>query len=66
MAETTDGFALAEADFRLRGPGDLVGLAQSGLPDFRFGNLLRDRDLVETARRLVQAHLKAESGAAAK
>ncbi len=62
MAETTDGFALAEADFRLRGPGDLVGRAQSGIPDFRFGDLRLDRDLVETARSLVQAHLKAESG----
>ena len=59
MAETTDGFALAEADFRLRGPGELVGRVQSGLPDFQFGHLSADRDLVELARDLVRRHLAA-------
>ena len=62
MAETSDGFALAEADFRLRGPGELVGQVQSGAAGFRFGNLHTDRDLVEVARELARQHLRAEAG----
>ncbi len=57
LANTSDGFQLAEADMRLRGPGDLVGRAQSGLPDFRFGDLIEDRALVESARDLVKNYL---------
>lgn len=58
MQETTDGFALAEADFRLRGPGELVGQAQSGAAGFRFGNLHSDRALVEVARELARKQLR--------
>ena len=58
LAGTQDGFALAEADLRLRGPGELVGRQQSGLPDLRFGDLLRDRDLVEAARDRVRTFLR--------
>jgi len=58
LAETTDGFALAEADLRLRGPGELIGRQQSGVPEFRFGDLRGDRDLVELARALVRTHLR--------
>ena len=58
LAETTDGFALAEADLRLRGPGELIGRQQSGVPEFRFGDLRGDRDLVELARGLVRTHLR--------
>lgn len=50
LAATTDGFALAEIDLELRGPGDLIGRDQSGVPDLRFGDLRRDRRLVELAR----------------
>ena len=57
MATTTDGFELAEADMRLRGPGELTGRAQSGLPEFRFGDLVQDRSLVELARELVKQRL---------
>ena len=57
LAKVTDGFELAEADLRLRGPGELVGRQQSGLPDLKFGDLIRDRDLVEAARERVRAHL---------
>ena len=60
MAATQDGFALAEADLKLRGPGELVGRQQSGLPDLRFGNLIRDRNLVEAARDRVRAHLRGQ------
>jgi ATP-dependent DNA helicase RecG len=57
LVETDDGFAIAEADFRLRGPGELTGRAQSGLPDLKFGNLIEDRPLMEVARDLVRRHL---------
>jgi ATP-dependent DNA helicase RecG len=52
LVKTTDGFAVAEADLRLRGPGDVLGTAQSGLPGLRLGDLVRDAKLVRTARRL--------------
>jgi len=52
LANTTDGFRIAEADLQLRGPGELVGQQQSGLPSFRFGNLAMDFALVERARTL--------------
>jgi ATP-dependent DNA helicase RecG len=50
LEQTTDGFAIAEADLKLRGPGELLGAAQSGLPPFRFADLIEDRPLVEFAR----------------
>jgi ATP-dependent DNA helicase RecG len=50
LADTTDGFRIAEADLRLRGPGEFLGQAQSGLPPFRFGNLAEDCALIERAR----------------
>ncbi len=50
LAETTDGFRIAEADLKLRGPGELLGRQQSGLPHFRFGNLVDDLDLIRCAR----------------
>jgi ATP-dependent DNA helicase RecG len=49
MAETTDGFAIAEKDLELRGPGDFFGTRQSGLPKLRTGDLVRDRDVMEQA-----------------
>ncbi len=50
LEETTDGFRIAEADLKLRGPGELLGEQQSGLPRFRFGDLTTDLDLVQQAR----------------
>ena len=50
VAGTTDGFALAEHDLRLRGPGEVLGTRQAGLPTLRLANLVRDRDLMEVAR----------------
>jgi ATP-dependent DNA helicase RecG len=52
LEETTDGFRIAEADLKLRGPGELLGRQQSGLPRFRFGNLVDDLDLIRCARAL--------------
>jgi ATP-dependent DNA helicase RecG len=51
MAETTDGFELAEKDLQLRGPGDFFGTRQSGMPTLRIGDLLRDHTIMEEARR---------------
>ena len=53
MERGIDGFALAEEDLRQRGPGELLGQAQSGLPDFKFGNLIDDWRLIQKARDLV-------------
>ena len=50
LEETTDGFKIAEADLKLRGPGELLGQQQSGLPNFRFADLVNDFDLIELAR----------------
>jgi ATP-dependent DNA helicase RecG len=52
-----NGFEIAEADLRLRGPGDLLGTAQSGLPPIRIGDLLADTDLMILAREQAQAIL---------
>ncbi len=58
FARTNDGFKIAEEDLRLRGPGEFFGTRQSGLPDLRAANIIRDADLLEQARaeafRLVQ------------
>jgi len=51
FAGTTDGFRLAESDLELRGPGELLGRRQSGLLRFRIANLIRDRELLEAARK---------------
>ncbi|HEV2327865.1 MAG TPA: ATP-dependent DNA helicase RecG [Verrucomicrobiae bacterium] len=54
LEETSDGFKIAEADLKLRGPGELLGREQSGMPNFRFGNLTADLDLIRQARDLVK------------
>jgi ATP-dependent DNA helicase RecG len=58
LCESQDGFRIAEEDLRLRGPGELFGRRQSGLPGFRFGDLRRDGPLLELARREVTALLE--------
>lgn len=50
MTSTQDGFVVAEQDLLLRGSGQLFGLAQSGLPDLRIANILKDIDLLVAAR----------------
>ncbi len=62
FADSTDGFALAELDFNLRGPGDLFGTQQHGLPPLRIANLLRDRELLDEARRESQLLVAADPG----
>jgi len=50
MTDTNDGFKIAEVDLSVRGPGDFFGTRQSGLPEFRVADLLRDGALLEEAR----------------
>ncbi|WP_407370482.1 ATP-dependent DNA helicase RecG [Carnobacterium sp.] len=50
MTETTDGFLLSEKDLELRGPGDLFGNKQSGIPDFKIGDIVGDFGALEAAR----------------
>ena len=50
MTRTTDGFIIAEKDLELRGPGELFGFEQSGMPIFRFANIMRDQDVLKLAR----------------
>jgi ATP-dependent DNA helicase RecG len=57
IAETTDGFVIAERDLAIRGPGDFFGTRQSGLPTLRLGDVVRDRDVMEDARREAVAWL---------
>ena len=54
FAKSTDGFELAELDFQLRGPGDLFGAQQHGLPPLRIADLQRDREVLEETRREAQ------------
>jgi ATP-dependent DNA helicase RecG len=51
MKETSDGFALAEMDLALRGPGEFFGTRQHGLPDLKLANLAQDYEILEQARR---------------
>ncbi|RST98622.1 ATP-dependent DNA helicase RecG [Vagococcus vulneris] len=50
MTETTDGFILSERDLEMRGPGDFFGSKQSGLPEFKVGDMVADAQILETAR----------------
>ena len=51
MVRTQNGFEIAELDLQQRGPGEFFGTKQAGMPDFRVANLLRDRDVLEMARK---------------
>ena len=64
FAKSTDGFKLAERDFALRGPGDLFGTQQHGLPPFHIADLLRDQELLVEARRDAMELIAADPGLA--
>jgi ATP-dependent DNA helicase RecG len=60
MAETTDGFKIAEEDLEIRGPGEFFGKKQSGMPDLKMGNILRDIRILEAAREEAFARVKSD------
>jgi ATP-dependent DNA helicase RecG len=64
LADTNDGFEIAERDLQLRGPGDFFGTRQSGLPTLRTGDLLRDHSLMERAREEALKYLDSSAGTA--
>ena len=59
---TLDGFEIAEVDMDLRGPGELFGTMQHGLPEIRFGNLAKDFDIMERARKEAFALIDKDPG----
>ena len=60
MCRTNDGFEIAEVDMELRGPGDVMGTQQSGVPDLKVADLVRDRPLLTSARHLAEEVLEAD------
>jgi ATP-dependent DNA helicase RecG len=58
MVQTNDGFEIAEADLKLRGPGDIEGTKQSGVLDLKIANLARDTDLIAKTRQIAEAILE--------
>jgi ATP-dependent DNA helicase RecG len=58
LEQSTDGFEIAEADLKLRGPGELLGQEQSGVPNFRFGDLNTDLALINQAREIAAGLIK--------
>jgi ATP-dependent DNA helicase RecG len=61
LEKTINGFDVAEADWELRGPGDLLGTAQSGLPVLKIGNLKTDAQLMRRARAAAISIFEADS-----
>ena len=61
MTSTTDGFVIAEADMSMRGPGDIEGTMQSGLPfELKIANLAKDGQIIQLARKAAEALLDAD------
>jgi len=57
MEETNDGFKIAEKDLEIRGPGEVMGTRQAGLPEFRIANLVRDLDILQAARKEAEFYI---------
>jgi ATP-dependent DNA helicase RecG len=62
MVRTNDGFEIAEVDLRLRGPGDLMGTQQSGVLNLRIADLVKDNDILKTARHYALKILNEDPG----
>lgn len=60
IEESTDGFYIAQKDLELRGPGELRGVRQSGMPDLRIGDLASDQEIIERSRELAKHILEAD------
>ena len=52
MCQTTDGFVIAEEDLKLRGPGELFGTRQHGLPELNISDLVRNAEILETTKNI--------------
>jgi ATP-dependent DNA helicase RecG len=63
IVDSTDGFFIAEMDMKLRGPGEFFGTKQSGLPALRIANIIRDQEILETARTEAVAYVTNPPGA---
>jgi ATP-dependent DNA helicase RecG len=63
MVATTDGFRLSEVDLKLRGPGEMAGTRQSGLPEFRVANLMEDSVLLALAQKEARKYVESEEQA---
>ena len=61
ICETTDGFKISEKDLELRGSGEFLGDKQSGIPDFKLGNIIRDKEIMRKAKDEMRTILKDES-----
>jgi ATP-dependent DNA helicase RecG len=57
MEETNDGFKIAEKDLEIRGPGEVLGTRQAGLPEFRVANLVRDLGILQDARKEAEFYI---------
>lgn len=57
MEETNDGFKIAERDLEIRGPGEVMGTRQAGLPEFRIANLVRDLEILQAARKEAEFYI---------
>lgn len=65
LEKTSDGFEIAEADLQLRGPGDVLGTAQSGITDLRFADFITDTELIREARALADKVFREDSNLSA-
>lgn len=64
MVETNDGFRISEIDLKLRGPGEVCGVRQHGVTDFRVANLLRDREILQRARECAEKIVESDENLA--
>lgn len=62
MCRTSDGFQIADADLRLRGPGDFFGTNQHGLPDLKIADMAEDLETLQQAQAAAKALLHADPG----
>jgi ATP-dependent DNA helicase RecG len=58
MVRSSDGFEIAEVDLKLRGPGDIMGTQQSGVLNLRIADIVKDKDILQSARYYAQSILK--------
>lgn len=64
LRDTNDGFVVAQRDLELRGPGELLGTRQTGLPDYRIANIVRDAELMPKVQITAEALRKEDDGRA--